>query len=324
MKRALVLSGGGSRGSFQIGVWKYLQQMGWQPDIICGTSIGAINAAAIGSGMEVEQLTRLWTHFNRRRIYRLKLLDFLSSALFRRRFVPLMDTTPLRDMLRETIDFKALKKSRQEIIISAVNLYTAAPEFFNQHEITIDHLMASSAMPILFPWHMIDGMPYWDGGTMANTPLMPALAREMDEIIVVLLSPAGHAMLQKPDQVLDAAEHLLEQFLAAPYHTTLIGHELHRECGGVTEAESAILPASSYLRKKKYPYTTGGDRNFSLSKSEKPRGGESRGGEPRIITVAPSKMLGIGSLLNFSRKQAEALINEGYENARQHLKTVFF
>ena len=40
MKRALILAGGGARGSFQAGVWKYLVQIGWEPDIICGTSIG--------------------------------------------------------------------------------------------------------------------------------------------------------------------------------------------------------------------------------------------------------------------------------------------
>ncbi|MBF0574025.1 MAG: patatin-like phospholipase family protein, partial [Desulfamplus sp.] len=55
MKRALILSGGGSRGSFQVGVWRYLQEKQWYPDMICGTSIGAINAVAIGSGLTTEQ-----------------------------------------------------------------------------------------------------------------------------------------------------------------------------------------------------------------------------------------------------------------------------
>lgn len=337
MKRALILSGGGARGAFQVGVWKYLQHMGWQPDMICGSSIGAINAAAIGSGMDVEQLTRLWTHHNRRRIYRLQLLDFISNALLRRRFVPLLNATPLKTVLREVIDFKALKRSRQEIIVSAVNLYTSAPEFFNQNEITIDHLLASSAMPIIFPWHMIDGIPYWDGGIMANIPLLPALARGMDEIIVVQLSPVGSTMLPEPHRLKDAGEHLMEQFLFASYHTTLMGHGLlscqshlvdprypqKENCnqekqhlnsaedhggGGVTD----MLPPSAYLRKKQQPCTERGRRNLSLSGS----------GEPRIIMVTPSRMLGLGSLLKVSRKQAENLINHGYENARCRLKDI--
>ena len=50
MKKALILSGGGARGAFQVGVWQYLREINWTPDLICGTSIGAVNAAAIGSG----------------------------------------------------------------------------------------------------------------------------------------------------------------------------------------------------------------------------------------------------------------------------------
>ncbi len=81
MKRALILAGGGARGSFQAGVWKYLVQIGWKPDIICGTSIGAINAAAIGSGMDIKTLIHLWTTYNSRRMYRLNFLQFMCEIL---------------------------------------------------------------------------------------------------------------------------------------------------------------------------------------------------------------------------------------------------
>jgi NTE family protein len=76
MKKALILSGGGARGAFQVGVWKYLREINWTPDLICGTSIGAINAAAIGSGMPVKRLIDLWETHNRSEIYRLKTLHF--------------------------------------------------------------------------------------------------------------------------------------------------------------------------------------------------------------------------------------------------------
>ena len=46
MTRALILSGGGARGAFQVGVMKYLDEMGWIPDLVCGTSVGTVNAAA--------------------------------------------------------------------------------------------------------------------------------------------------------------------------------------------------------------------------------------------------------------------------------------
>ena len=49
-KRALILSGGGGRGAYQIGVLTYLEEMNWSPDMLVGTSIGAVNAVALGSG----------------------------------------------------------------------------------------------------------------------------------------------------------------------------------------------------------------------------------------------------------------------------------
>ena len=58
-KRILVLSGGGGRGAYQIGVLEYLEEVGWPPDVIIGSSVGAVNAAALGSGVSVRGLKRL-------------------------------------------------------------------------------------------------------------------------------------------------------------------------------------------------------------------------------------------------------------------------
>ncbi|MBF0376934.1 MAG: patatin-like phospholipase family protein [Desulfamplus sp.] len=313
MKRALILSGGGSRGSFQVGVWKYLQEKKWYPDMICGTSIGAINAVAIGSGLTVEEMANIWTTSvsNRKKIYKLQILNFIANALFRGRWVPLMDTTPLKNMIQSNIDFSRLKKSTTEIIISAVNLHTAIPEFFNQNEITINHIMASSAMPIIFPPHKINGIPYWDGGIMANIPLLPALSREMDEIIVVLLSPFGHDFhLPEPKKLFDAGEHLLEQSLVSSYQNTLMGQDI--------KSIKDQLSASSYLRRKSQieDFTKRESDNISNVNNNK------RKTTPRIITIAPLKMLGIPSLLNFTLEQANRLIAQGYNNAHQKLNNI--
>ncbi|MBF0413990.1 MAG: patatin-like phospholipase family protein [Desulfamplus sp.] len=314
MKRALILSGGGSRGSFQVGVWKYLQEKNWSPDMICGSSIGAINAVAIGSGMTVEQMTNIWTRSvsGRQKIYKLQLLDFMANALIRRRWIPLMDTTPLKNMLQSSIDFKKLKRSRTEIIISAVNINTAAPEFFTQNEITIDHLMASSAMPIIFSPHKIDGILYWDGGIMANIPLLPALIKEMEEIIVVLLSPVGHEMrLPEPKRLMDAGEHLMEQSLVSSYQNTLMGQII----GDSKSRINAILPDSSYLRRTNI-------KNLAKNIEQNNADEKQEHKLPKIITIAPSKMLGIPSLLNFTLKQANALMADGYQNAYNQLKDI--
>jgi hypothetical protein len=75
-KKALVLSGGGGRGAYHIGVLDALVQSGWMedgkgPDIIAGTSIGAINAAALASGRTVAELKRRWLAMNTENVHRL-------------------------------------------------------------------------------------------------------------------------------------------------------------------------------------------------------------------------------------------------------------
>ncbi|MEH6637551.1 MAG: patatin-like phospholipase family protein, partial [Halioglobus sp.] len=70
IKRALILSGGGGRGAYQVGVWRRLQEIGWQPDIVCGTSIGAINGALIGSGWDARRLEAFWESLDRKRAFR--------------------------------------------------------------------------------------------------------------------------------------------------------------------------------------------------------------------------------------------------------------
>ncbi len=291
MKKALVLTGGGARGAFHVGVWKYLQEQDWHPDLICGTSVGAINAAAIGSGMPVERLIQLWPSYHRSKIYRLKLLKFAASALLRKPLKPLMDTGPMRAMITKELDLAALRQSPMDIIITAVNLLNGRLYLFNQHEIEVDHIMASSAMPILFPWQYIGGEPFWDGGVMANTPLFAALQKEMDEVIVVLLSPVGHIDLPFPGTLKTGLELVFEHFLSGSYQVT-----------------RPVRGGSPQRIEGRHPiwHTMAGS-------------GAELGRRPSIKVVAPSQMLGFRSLLNFTTRQARQLLQEGYNNARHQL-----
>jgi NTE family protein len=291
MKRALILSGGGARGAFQVGVWKYLQEINWTPDLICGTSIGAVNAAAIGSGMSVERLIDIWRTHNRSKIYRLKALLFLKSTLRGKPLKSLLDTTPLRAMLTRHLDLAALRRSPIEIVISAVHLATGRLHLYNQDVIEIDHLMASSAMPILFPWQPINEELFWDGGVMANAPLFIALERKVEEIIVVLLSPVGHRPLPPPATLREGLELLLEHFLIGSYQTArpIFNGQPGHAC-------------NQWTPPRLYGQNDVGDRP-----------------QPKIAVVAPTRMLGLSSLLNFSPRQVSRLIREGYHNARRQL-----
>jgi len=292
LKKALILAGGGARGSFQIGVWKYLVEQNWKPDIICGTSVGAINAAGIGSGLDISKLIELWTTSNRRKMYRLNLIPFLAYFLSGRAVKPLLDSSPLQSMLSRYLDLTALHQSKTKTVISAVNIHTAKPTFFENKEITLDHVLASSAMPLLFPWREINGIPFWDGGVMANVPLLPALDFGADEIIVVHLSPIGHTPQPFPQKTIRAGEHVFEQFLTGSYQGTLLAK-------GYQDTPLGLI-------QKKY-------RQKYYNK-------QGATAQPNIITLGPSKMLGFRSLLSFSLQQAKNLIDEGYKTAHTHLK----
>ncbi len=268
MKRAMILSGGGARGAFQVGVWQYLSEIGWRPQLICGTSVGGINAAAMGCGMTVGTMTRLWKSYSRHRMYRMTLHKFLLTMGQKDRFHSMMDTAPLRRILGETLDIESLRRCDMEIRVTAVNMRTSRIRYFNQQEITVDHLLAASAMPLIFPWQTIDGDPYWDGGVIANTPLQPALDGGAETIVAVLLSPIGCRPLPLPRTHRDLAELAFEQFLVGSF---LVSRE---------------QPAARTAR---------------------------------ILTVCPSNPLGFKSFLNFDGARAEALIREGYRNARAQL-----
>lgn len=291
MKKALILAGGGSRGAFHIGVWKYLCDRNWKPDIICGTSVGAINAAGICSGLDSDSLARLWATYNRRRMYRLNLIPFLSYFITGRSPKPILDTRRMQANLARHIDLDRIRASQTRLVISTVNVHTARPCFFDNHQIGLNHIFASSAMPVIFPWQYIDGDPHWDGGLMANIPLQPALELGAEEIIVVLLSPVGHTPRKPPGTVRDALEHVLEQFLLSSYHQSLSN-------SGFTD------PPLRAQQKFQARYKTG-SQGTRL---------------PNLVTLAPSKMLGFRSLLNFSIPQAKRLIDEGYKTAHTKLK----
>lgn len=270
MERALVLSGGGARGAFQVGVWKYLAEIGWKPDLICGTSVGAIVGAGIASGVSLERMINLWKTHDNPRMYRPTIDKFIFSFFSRKKFRSIADTTRLRRMLLENLNFEDLKKSPMRLIIAALNMRTSKVEYFGNEAITIDHMMAAGAVPLFFPWHKLKGTLYWDAGLMANTPIRPAIEYGAKSIIVVYLSPLGVFDQPEPRTHSEVINLISEQFLFGSYST--------------------------------FP--------FDLLKTN-----------AKIHVVAPTRMLGLRSILNFNKRQASRLISEGYENARNQLKS---
>ena len=287
MKKGLVLSGGGARGAYQAGVYKYLLEKNFVPDVIAGTSVGAINASAIGAGLSADEIVSLWLSIDMRRIMKYSFFRNLIS-LFSNKFYSMMDTTPLKKFLKAHINFDKLKTSEKEIFIAAVNLITSELRYFSKKEIEIEHVMASSAIPIVFPWQFIDGVPHWDGGLMANTPISPVIDAGAKDIIVVLLSPVGKVELDLPKNRKEALERVLEFTLISSFQTVKSSVDYVEE----TKTKNPIIGFFEEITKTS---------------------------ELKIRTVSPKDFLGVRSVLNFSQMQSDKLIVMGYHDAKEQL-----
>ncbi|WP_165954231.1 patatin-like phospholipase family protein [Seongchinamella unica] len=294
VKRALILSGGGGRGAYQVGVWRRLQEIGWQPDIVCGTSIGSINGALIGSGWDAEQLEAFWASLDRKHAFRVSLWRRIKYRINRvlgrhPNFPALLDNEPLRQTLAEAIDVARLRDDQPRVTVAATNVCRARLEYFAGEQLTVDHILASCSIPVVFPWCEIAGELYWDGGVMANTPIFPALNAGATEILVVLLAP----LVGEP---------------VAPPKTTRAAFSWAFDIITIGSAASLLQELASHLgldlRARRDTLTS--QHFLDL-------------GDIRIGVVAPKTAWGIDSILDLDRQHIRQRIGAGYDDATEQL-----
>lgn len=204
MKRALVLCGGGSLGSYEMGVWRYLEEKGEHFDIVTGTSIGAINGAMYAIGA-YRKCLHLWREATIDRVVKegFDIADSLGETwknLQGKKIGKLfseyvkrggLDISPFKELVKETIDPKKIKESHIQCGI-------VTTEFKNRKEVDIllndepldlilPWLHASSACYPIFPLEKINGVSYIDGGYCNNLPIDFAIKLGAEEIVAVLL-----------------------------------------------------------------------------------------------------------------------------------------
>lgn len=239
-KTGLILTGGGARAAYQVGVLKAINAMlieaGWKPernpyDIICGTSAGGINATALACHADdfdvgLNQLARVWEHFEVEQVYRADSLGVMRSGA---RWLTLMsfgwllrkwhsnppnsllDNTPLVTLLNRLLNFPRLDAALIDGSLHALAVtassYTAGQHItFYQTEaevvpwvrsqrvamrsqITVDHLLASSAIPLIFPATALycnGRREYFGDGSMRQlAPISPAIHLGADKVLVI-------------------------------------------------------------------------------------------------------------------------------------------
>lgn len=231
MKTALILSGGGARAAYQVGVLQALAEV--LPDncenpfpIICGTSAGAINALAIAAHKgnfksAVNALAYMWQNLDIGQVYLhgwsdiLKGLGYVGLSLFnegmgRRRPLSLLDNAPLWNLLGSKINFENINHSIDTGKLLAVSVsamgYTSghSVSFFQGNpalegwsryrrsgvatQLRLEHLLASSAIPTIFPAVRINREYFGDGALRQLAPISPALHLGADALFVVGVS----------------------------------------------------------------------------------------------------------------------------------------
>ena len=231
MTRALILSGGGARAAYQVGVLKALAEIlpagSHNPfPIICGTSAGAINAVTLaaheGSFTEaINDLESVWLKLAPANVYRYGWLEMFkgivrfSGSLLNRgvgvsRPISLLDNAPLRELIENTVHFNQIDRNIARGNLTAVSVtamgyssgqsvafFQAAPEVegWKRHRrsgrqtlLNADHLMASSAIPTLFPTTKIEHEYYGDGALRQLAPISPALHLGASKVFIVGVS----------------------------------------------------------------------------------------------------------------------------------------
>lgn len=193
MTTAIVLGGGGSLGAFSVGVARWLLvDKGIHPDIVTGTSTGALAAVLVASG-EVSLLTDLYTNVSTRDVLHQSFLGDLS--------VMLHGYSNSVDPLKELIDTYLTEGRRQRILdrgvklqIAAMNLQRGVVEYAgagSDLERLKKFVLASSCQPALMPTIEIDGNDYVDGGVMQMLPLQHAVDLGATKVYAVATSAAA-------------------------------------------------------------------------------------------------------------------------------------
>ncbi len=292
-KLGLVLSGGGARGAFQVGVYDRLfrdPRFADGPQVLSGTSAGAINGALIAAGKSPREMMAFWNgiadnppataspvffHTAARTLLRLTadelarwvvpgrhwsaflqrvrnhlpprrgsltalFVEYLLTARFElvSHFlegiaVPyLADTGQLRERLRDAFGGDRVPDNGLDLAINTVDAHsgqivryvtadtpvTRTPDYVIVDAITIDMVLASASIPLLFPPVRIGPHLLWDGGLLVNTPLAPVVAMGAEEIVTVLVTEAPDRDRRQFPHFGRAVERTLDSFLENAYN----------------------------------------------------------------------------------------------------------
>lgn len=279
MTTALILSGGGARAAYQVGVLKavadILPESAYNPfPIICGTSAGAINTLALAGhegtfASRVNGVENIWRNLSANKVYRTDCLSvftnslkIVSSLLFtgagRPQPLALLDNSPLRTLLEDVINFRNVDESiashyLKAVAVTAMSYSTGQSITFFQGDhdnwqrarrmgvrtgLTLDHLMASAAIPTMFLPVRIGNRYFGDGALRQPKPLSPAIHLGAERIFVIGVSDNR------------ADRQPMEESFSSPTIAQMMGHMLNSTFIDTVESDLETLRKINQLVEK--------------------------------------------------------------------------
>jgi NTE family protein len=194
---AFVLSGGGSLGAVQVGMLQALAERDVHPDLLIGTSAGAINAAYVaGHGSDLpalEILASMWRGLRRQNVFPLDPLRHLLALTGAR--PSLCCERNLRRLIATNLPFRNLQDAAIELHIVTTDLLSGREVLLSTGD-AVSAVLASASIPGILPAVQREGMTLVDGGVANNAAISQAVALGADEVYVL---PAGFACaLERP------------------------------------------------------------------------------------------------------------------------------
>jgi len=187
----LVLSGGGARGFAHLGVIQALNDTGIFPDVISGTSAGAIIGVLYADGHTPEEILNLMNVGSR--------LDFMRPALPRE---GLLQINGIIKILKTSLHSKQFKELKIPLFVAATDLNNGKAVYFSEGDL-FDPVVASASIPVLFQPVKIDDISYVDGGVLDNLPLKP-IENRCRILIGSFVNPIGY--MKKISGLINIAE----------------------------------------------------------------------------------------------------------------------
>lgn len=182
---AFVLAGGGSLGAVQVGMLAAFARRAIVPDLVVGSSVGAINAAYYAAEPDergVARLKRIWLRLRRRDVFPFSPIVSVLSLLGRADY--LVAPTALRSLIESELPYQRLEDAR-------LPCHVVATDALEGTEVTLSSgpaaaaLLASAAIPAVFPPVKLDGRFLLDGGVANNTPISTAISMGATRVVVL-------------------------------------------------------------------------------------------------------------------------------------------